>query len=280
TSDKFKFFTGISVDDFEALFNLTGGDDVIRNLKMKYAENTPKKAIATCMSGRDRLFMLLLRLRRGLPGEELKFCFGINSTYVYEICYVMTRLVYQTFKSMEKFMFVSAADQKPGQPKVMRPFKNLRVILDGMSIFVRTLSNFEQQGNTYSRYKADKVPRYAVGISSHGATIFCSEGFEGNMSDKESIIQSGLLDMLEEGDGVMTDRGYELTAELQAKKCHFYKPPSLGNRKAFTPEEEILTKAIASARIYCEHAIADIKDWRILQGTVPLNMIPVVSSIV
>ncbi|KAK3929777.1 Ubiquitin carboxyl-terminal hydrolase 17-like protein B, partial [Frankliniella fusca] len=273
TDPKFKFFTGLSVEDFEALFNLIGGDDVIRHLKMKYSNTTPTKAIQTVLSSKDRLFMLLLRLRRGYPGEEIAFLFGIESSYALEICYVMTQLIYLTFKSMEKTMFQSAAGQKKNQPKVMRPFKNLRVILDGMSLYTQTPSNFEQQGNTYSQYKGRNVFLFAIGISTHGATIFCSDGFEGSMSDKETILQSGLIDMLEKGDGVMTDRGYELTAELQAKGCHFYKPPSLGNRKVFTPEEETLTKAIAAARIYVEHAIADIKDWKILDGTLPLNMI-------
>ncbi|XP_052121427.1 uncharacterized protein LOC113209314 [Frankliniella occidentalis] len=280
TDPRFKFFTGLSVEDFDALFNLIGGDDVIRHLKMKYSETTPTKAIQTVLSSKDRLFMLLLRLRRGYPGEEIAFLFGIESSYALEICYVMTQLIYLTFKSMEKTMFQSVASQKKNTPKVMRPFKNLRVILDGMSLYTQTPSNFEQQGNTYSPYKGRNVFLFAIGISRHGATIFCSDGFEGSMSDKETIIQSGLIDMLEKGDGVMTDRGYELTAELQAKGCHFYKPPSLGNRKAFTPEEETLTKAIAAARIYVEHAIADIKDWKILDGTLPLNMIAQWSNIV
>ncbi|KAE8743395.1 hypothetical protein FOCC_FOCC011000 [Frankliniella occidentalis] len=280
SDDRFQFFTGLSIDDFEALFNLIGGDDAIRSLKLKYSDTTPTKTIQSTLTSRDRLFMMLLRLRRGYPGEELGFLFGIDPSYAYRICYAMTQLVYLTFKSMQKIMFVSAAHQRKGQPKVMKPFKNLRVILDGMSIFLQTPSNFQQQGNTYSNYKKDNVLLVAVGISSHGATIFCSDAYEGTTSDKESIMKSGLLDMLDKGDGVMTDRGYELTAELQAKGCHFYKPPSLGDRKTFTEEEETLTKAIAAARIYVEHAIADIKDWKILQGVVPINMISQWSNII
>ncbi|XP_052129230.1 uncharacterized protein LOC127750784 [Frankliniella occidentalis] len=103
---------------------------------------------------------------------------------------------------------------------------------------------------------------------------------EGSMSDKGVIVNSNLLTRLQKGDGVMTDRGYEITAELQAIGCELYKPPVLDGRQNFTREEEILTKAIASSRIYTEHAIADIKDNRLLQGVMPFNLLPVVDNLV
>ncbi|KAK3916554.1 polyprotein [Frankliniella fusca] len=277
---KFKFFTGLEVKDFGALFELIGGDEVISKLKQKYAVHSPVKQTHSRLTSEDKLFMFLLRLRRGLPLEELAEMFRVSVSTVSNLCYVMTRLIYLTFKSMEDDMFPSAAQQHDGKPPQMRPFKNLRIILDGASFFMETPSNFQQQGNMYSNYKNHSVMVFSIGISCRGATIYCSGGMEGSMSDKAVIVKSGLLDRLQKGDGVMTDRGYELTAELQEKGCMFYKPPTLGNRSCFTPEEEILTKAIASARIYSEHAIADIKDNRLLKGTIPLLLLPVLGNLV
>lgn len=239
-NDKFQFFTGLSVADFNALFNLIGGEEEIRTLKLEYDATTPVKLRKTKLSCEDKLLMFLLRLRRGLPEEELSEVFGMSTTMISRICYAMQRLIFLTFKSMEEEMFVTADHQRKHRPKKMRPFQNLRVLLDGVSFFIETPSNFEQQGNTFSEYKNHNVMLFSVGIACNGATIFCSDGMEGCMSDKEVILQSGLLDKLSKGDGVMTDRGYELTAELQAIGCHFYKPPTLGNdRLDFTPEEEI-----------------------------------------
>ncbi|KAE8740711.1 hypothetical protein FOCC_FOCC013767 [Frankliniella occidentalis] len=281
SNKKFKFWTGLSLEDFEILYNLIGGEEGIRKLKLHYAQNEPATLNETRMSARDRLFMFLLRMRRGLPEEELCELFGIGIGYVSELLYVMTRTVYLTLKSMEKEMFPSVAQQEAfGKPEVMKPFKNLRVILDGASFYIQTPSNFEQQGNTYSAYKSNNVLLVAIGISCNGATIFCSDAYEGCISDKETILKSNLLEMLDKGDGVMTDRGYDLTSELLEKGCYFYKPPSLGERETLTAEEEIMTKAVAAARIYVEHAVADIKDWRILQGTIPINMIGTISDMV
>lgn len=100
------------------------------------------------------------------------------------------------------------------------------------------------------------------------------------MSDKQVILNSDLLSRLSPGDGVMTDRGYELSAELEAAGCVFYKPPSKAADNDLTAEEEILTRAIATARIYTAHTMADIKDNRLLQNDIPVSMLPVLSDLV
>ena len=277
---KFKFFTGISVPDFLALYVFIGGDGVVRHLKLNYRLTTPKKILRSKLSGKDRLFMFLLRLRRGLPLEELAWIFGVSVAYVGEMCYVLTRLLHLTLRPLQGEIFLSAAQQRLNMPKVMKPFKILRVILDGASFYIQKPSNFEHQGKSYSKYKSTNVVHFIVGVSTEAATIFCSQRNEGNMSEKEAVLKSGLLHLLQKGDGVMTDRGFDLTAELAHIGCFFYKPPSLGERKCLTPEEEILTKALASARVYSEHAIADMKDNRLLQGVIPLTLLPVISDLV
>ncbi|KAK3921593.1 Arginase-1 [Frankliniella fusca] len=121
---------------------------------------------------------------------------------------------------------------------------------------------------------------FIIGIDCNGGTIFVSPACEGGLSEKEAVLQSGLLERLEKNDLVMTDRGFLITAELQAIGVHHVRPPSLGSRNSLTAEEEILTKAIAAVRIYSEHAIADIKDNRLLRGTIPLTLYPVIPDLV
>ncbi|KAK3919755.1 Carbamoyl-phosphate synthase large chain [Frankliniella fusca] len=276
---KFKFFTGLSVEDFEILFSLLGGDCVIRRLRQKFtlSDFTPK---ASKYSGRDRLFYFLLRLRRGLPLEDLAEIANISVPYLDDLLYIMTRHIYLVFKSMENRMFPTAAEQAKNKPKPFRPFPNLRVILDSAQFFIQMPTNFEQQGNTYSSYKHHNTVIVVIGISCQGAVIHVSPVFEGNISDKGIVRESGLLQRLSEGDAVMTDRGFDIEGELLDIGVRLYKPPSLGDRNKLTAEEEILTKAIASARIYVEHIIADIKDNRLLQGVIPILLSPVIPDLI
>lgn len=269
----------MSNEDFLALFDLIGGDEVINHLKLNYAETTPKRTLKSSMTSKDKLFLFLLRLRRGLPLEEMEDIFNISESWVSAIFYAMTRLIYETFKSLEDKLFISAAEQEKGKPLVMKPFQNLRLILDGASFYIETPSNFQMQGNTYSEYKSDNVLVFLVGVSCQGSTIFCSKGFEGSMSDKGALLNSPeLLKNLKRGDCVMVDRGFAVTAELLKIGVRVVKPPD--KRDSLNAAEEILTKAVASARIYVEHAIADIKANRLLRDTIPITLLPIIPQLV
>lgn len=47
-----------------------------------------------------------------------------------------------------------------------------------------------------------------IGITPNGAVCFVSKLFTGNISDKNITKRSGILDLLENGDKVMTDKGF------------------------------------------------------------------------
>lgn len=177
-------------------------------------------------------------------------------------------------------MFPTAAEQEKSKPKVMKPFPKLRIILDGVSVYIETPSNFEMRGNTWSAYKHKHVVLFIVGVSCNGATIFFSDGMEGSTSDKVATMKSALLDRLDEGDLVMTEKGFELEAELQSVGCNIVKPPMRRRDRFFTKEEEKMTRVIAAARIYVEHAMADIKNNGLLRGEIPLTLYPILLKLV
>ncbi|XP_052124332.1 uncharacterized protein LOC113214353 isoform X5 [Frankliniella occidentalis] len=278
---KFKHFTGLSIYNFKVLYNLLGGDQEIRRLKVKgYAGRTPKRfSVEGKLSSKDKLLMFLWRLRRGMPLRDLAYIFGVGLTTCCQVVYAMLRYLCLTFQGLEKDMFISAQDQKK-KPKPFKPFPNLRAIIDGFEIFIQTPSNFQQQGNTYSDYKAHNTIRFLVGISCHGGILFVSPGYEGSMSEKQALKESGFMDFLEPGDVIMSDRGFAINNDLLRIGVDVLKPPSLDGRPKFTPEEEILTRAIASARIYVEHAVRLIKVNRLLQGIIPLKLLPTISDYV
>lgn len=278
----FKFWTSINIEDFEALYSLLGGDDVVLKLKQKYRMDTPKKSYPSRISGKNRLLLFFLRFRQGLTLVQIGFLFNISKSYAGELFYVMTCALYETFKTMSERMFVSAtaAAQRKNKPKVMKPFKKLRVILDGVSFYIETPSNFEQQGNTWSNYKHSNVYVFIVGISCQGATILCSDAMEGSMSDKVATLKTNMMEMLQGGDAVMVDKGFELQNELEALGCKILRPPVKKRDRPFNKEEDKLTRAIAAARIYVEHAMAEIKDNSLLCGDIPLTLSPIISKLV
>jgi hypothetical protein len=91
-----------------------------------------------------------------------------------------------------------------------------------------------------------------IGVAPSGAASFISDCFEGSMSDRESVLQSGFLDYIEKGDLVLADRGFQIGDLLSKKGATLNIPPFLKGRKAFNLDETQTTKIIAKARIHVE----------------------------
>ncbi|KAK3877366.1 hypothetical protein Pcinc_017921 [Petrolisthes cinctipes] len=73
-----------------------------------------------------------------------------------------------------------------------------------------------------------------------------------------------LLDLLDPGDLVLADRGFDIQDILQARSVQLNIPPFLNKREKFTPEEQMLTKRVSRARIHVERAIERMKNINIL----------------
>lgn len=74
------------------------------------------------------------------------------------------------------------------------------------------LSEFQQM--TFSNYKNTNMYEVLIGISQSGAITFVSKVYPGAISNADSTIKSGILDLLDSGDFVMADRGFTIQNEL------------------------------------------------------------------
>ena len=66
------------------------------------------------------------------------------------------------------------------------------------------------QSETYSTYKSHNTAKGLVGITPDGALTFVSDLYGGHCSDKIIVEHCGIPKLLEEGDSVMADRGFEI----------------------------------------------------------------------
>lgn len=94
------------------------------------------------------------------------------------------------------------------------------------------------------------------------------------------VKKSKLMDLLEENDLVLADRGFTIKELTDEKNVALNIPPFLKGRERLTAEEEILTKNIAKERIYIEHVVGRLKQFRLLKKILPQNMRGVLSQIV
>ncbi len=74
------------------------------------------------------------------------------------------------------------------------------------------------------------------------------------------LLDCGLLDKLDPGDGLMADRGFHVEDECAQRGIILDIPPSITSGKSFTEEEITKTRRIASVRIFVEHMMRRLKE--------------------
>ena len=100
-----------------------------------------------------------------------------------------------------------------------------------------------------------------------------SDLYTGHSSDKQITKDCGILDLLEEGDSIMADKGFEIADELP-KGVTLNIPPFLTGNDHISIEDETETRRIASVRTHVERAISRIKTFRILSTVYPITLAP------
>ncbi|KAK3926073.1 CCA-adding enzyme [Frankliniella fusca] len=279
--EEFRFYTGRTQEVFELLHELLGGDEVCANLKYDFKKKTPKRTqFQGDLSPKDKLFMTLLRLRRGITLNDLKIIFQISESRASKICYTWIRFMSLEFKKLEKLMFVSRENQDRRRPKCFKDFKNLRVIIDATEFRIQKPTNQQQSSNSFTDYKSYHTIKFLVGISCFGGLSFITEGFEGSISDRKLIEDSAFMDYLEPHDGVMSDKGFDMEDKCDEREVDLYIPSFLGRRSAFTGRELIYSRAIAVSRIFVEVFIGKIKEFRLVRFLITNSMLPVASDLV
>ena len=109
-----------------------------------------------------------------------------------------------------------------------------------------------------------------IGISPTGVITFVSDLWSGGISDKQITIKSGLLELCEAGDAVMADKGFLISDLTTPRGLHLIIPPMKFQRFNRRQVEE--TRRIANLRIDVERAMERLKNFRILQGVMPITM--------
>ena len=113
----------------------------------------------------------------------------------------------------------------------------------------------EIQQLTFSRYKNHNTYKALVGISPSGVVTFVSELFPGSISDKEIVRRSGLLGLLEAGDTIMADRGFDIEDDIAPLGVRVNIPPFLKGKQQLDVKDIIITQRIASLCINVERCI-------------------------
>lgn len=229
-------------------------------------ENRMKPGPSRKLNSIDEFFLVLMRLKAGLFVQDLSDRFGISITTVSRICITWVNFLYYELKDM--FPFPSQELVRKNMPKEFAQFPTTRIILDCTELFIERPSAMLAQSETWSEYKHHNTWKLLVGVTPNGQVTFLSKLWGGRVSDKHITRESGVLNLLEAGDNVMVDRGFDIS-DIVPEGVTVNMPPFLAGRQQMTASETENTMSIASVRIHVERAIGRIKTYHILDGTIP-----------
>lgn len=226
---------------------------------------------------KEQLFMVLVRLRTGMPTKEICRNFAIPMS-------TFSRLFSTWILMLERLLtditgFPSLSDIQCNISHHFRRYPNTRIILDTTEIRIQKPSGVYAQRQTFSNCKHANTMKCLVGATPDCFVGFVSALYGGGTSDREIVQQSGVLDLLEPGDGVMVDKGFKVE-DLLPRGVSLHIPPFRITGEAQMSGKDVEeTRHIAIARVHIERVIRRIKEFHILDKPFPINMLDLADAI-
>ena len=267
-NNKVRFYTGFAtLSALMVCFNFLG--ESVNKLHYWASTSSAVEAQTKSSKGRKRLlspleefFLVLICLRLGLLEQDLAYRFGISQSTVSCIFSTWINLLYLQFKQIP--IWPPKALVLSNMPRAFKvKYPSTRVIIDATEIYIEKPAVPELQQLTFSSYKNHNTYKGLIGISPSGAIIFISDLYPGCISDKELTRRSGLLDLLDGGDSVMADRGFDIEDDMALLGVKLNIPPFLRGKEQLSRQELVETRRIASLRIHVERAMEQLKNFHI-----------------
>lgn len=154
-----------------------------------------------------------------------------------------------------------------------------RIILDCTEFRIARSSDPIIQQTTYSTYYSANTFKVLIGGTENGEVGFVSNVYGGAISDRQITEESGLLDLLQKGNFVMADRGFDISDRLEEKGVILNISPFKRGMQ-MSVEDIMKTRAIANRRIVIENLIGVAKKNKILFDRIPNVLWPIINEIV
>ena len=234
--DSVKFYTGIpSVSCFTFLLStlLPYAETMKYWDKNKSQQSYYQKDLQKKKPGRkhdldvkEEFILVLMRLKLGIMERHLADIFAVAVSTVSRVYITWVRFLALTLKG-SLLRWPPKEEINTQMPASFSKFPGTRVIIDCTKFFIEKPSSPSAQKGTWSdyMYKHHNTLKLFVGITPSGAFSFLSKLWSGSTSDWRITQESRLLDLLEEGDHDMADRGFTVRDLLTKKGVKLNIPP-------------------------------------------------------
>ena len=232
---------------------------------------------------KDQLFLTIIKLRLFIDHQLIAYFFGISESTVSKIFSAWIEYIYSQFKELDIWPSKKViVDTMPDDFKKLYP--STRVIIDSTEIPIERPSCINAQKQTFSSYKNKNTIKLLIGITPRGAVSFISDCYGGSASDRQSIEGSALYKnaeaLFEKGDSIMADKGFLVQDLFASFSISINTPTFLRGKTKLQETDRLEDFTISSKRVHVERVIGYAKTYKILQGVIPYNLLPLSNKIV
>ncbi|XP_030003765.1 uncharacterized protein LOC115428719 isoform X2 [Sphaeramia orbicularis] len=276
----FSYCTGFTYDQFNSLceFFKVPTDPLSSQTQIPLTYTTTNPEIQK-IPLRCQFFLTLMKLRQNFDNKDLAFTFHICLESVILLLdswidYMDDRLgQLSSWPHRDVILSNMPADFK-------QDFPNTFAILGCAELQIERPSSTQLQSQTDSMSTSMNTLKSLVACDPRGAVIYVSALFSGSMSYKEvfnhckiaELLQSCLqCGFLKKGDGLMTDESFQIEKEVEEIGLKLNIPPSAGSDHQTPHPETEMNKKIPEHIAQVERAIAKIKKFKIISGTIPVS---------
>ncbi|KAI5736139.1 hypothetical protein M8J76_000366 [Diaphorina citri] len=197
------------------------------------------------LSLEDQLLCCLMKLKLNLEDFDLAFRFKVSSAIILNVVITFVLLLHNIlFKGMMDTI-PRRQDIEKNLPTCLATFPRTRMILYCVQIEVAKPS----------KVKLVNTLKVLIGVAPNSTIIFVSALFPGFMSDKQITLESKVLNHMEFGDMILSEKSFLLRDPPRNEE---------DNQPPFLKDPELLLQKIADARKHVEETIHRLKSFKIL----------------
>ena len=218
-----------------------------------------------------------MRIRLDSPVEDLAFRFKISASHVSRI---LTTFITLLARELEPLIYWPTPDETLAftHPHFSGDFNKVECIGDCTEQTIQKSSNTKAQYQ-YSSYKSRNTLKKLIFCTKGGSISYVSKIYSGSASDRFITEDCNVVRRFTPGFIAMFDKGFTVQDLFLSRQVKAVIPPFVRSKRQFTPSEVYQCKRIARARIHIERVMGRLKEFRLLDHTLPLTLVPLVDDI-
>ncbi|XP_063295473.1 uncharacterized protein LOC134582758 [Pelobates fuscus] len=192
----------------------------------------------------DQFFMFLCKVRQGFFDQDLAVRFNISESRVTRIIITWANYLYLVLGEVP--LWRSRENGSQDVPDCFKAwYPRARVILHCAEVKVQTSNTENTTSPLYTYYNSQTTCKGLLGIAPHGAVIFISPLYSGSASIRDITKSSGILDLLEPDDLVITDKDFLIQDLVESAGANLVILPIIATTTSVEDEARVLINQAA-----------------------------------